>query len=197
MFNNNLEKMDNEIANVDIYHNHADYNYTAFNENVQVVLYSVVSFLIPFVLGHPQWLVGTLVNMMLILGAQNLKGTKLFAMIFMPSLGVLSAGLLFGTLTKFLVFFIPVIWIGNITLVYGYKYMRANTKFNALNSVSAAIIAKVALLWVYAFTLVSFGIVPNLFLYTMGVFQLMTAFGGAMLALSTTRFVLSKYHSNN
>lgn len=174
------------------YHNHTEYEYETLHENLQVLLYSVISFGLPFFLGHPQWLVGSLVNMMLVLGAQNLKGYKLLAMVFMPSLGVLTAGVLFGSLTKYLLFFMPMIWVGNIALVYGYKYLRHHFKNGVFNSISFAILAKVAILGADAYILTSFNVVPDVFMFTMGVFQLITAVIGAFLAMGITRYGLSR-----
>lgn len=175
------------------YHKFTEYAYNNLNENIQVILYSLISFGLPFFLGHPQWLVGTLVNMMLVLGAQNLKGTKLFAMIFMPSLGVVSAGILFENLTQYLIYFIPMIWIGNIILVYGYKYMRHHYKLNKINSIALSIFGKVLLLSLTAYFLVVFGLVPNVFLYAMSGLQLLTAVIGSSLAFASTKFVLSRF----
>ena len=179
-----------------IYDKHTEYIYSSFNENLQVVLYSLIGFCTPFFLGHPQFLVGSIVNMMLILGAQNLKGYKLFAMIITPSLGVFSAGLLFGGLTKYLLYLMPMIWIGNMILVYGYKYLRSHYKNSVLNSISFAILAKVLILTVNAYILVSFNVVPSVFLTAMSVLQLVTAVSGAFVALLVTKYVLSKYSLN-
>ncbi len=175
------------------YFNHTEYNYTELYENLQVVLYSVIAFCVPFVLSHPQLLVGTVVNMMLILGAQNLRGYKLFGMIFTPSLGVIASGLIFGGLTKYLLFFMPMIWVGNILLVYGYKYMRHHFKSGVIKSISAAVSAKVLLLTLTAYVLVSFDIVPDIFLSAMSFLQLTTALLGAAGALTVSKFILGRF----
>ena len=130
---------------------------------------------------------------MLILGAQNLKGYKLFAMIFMPSIGVFSAGIIFSTLTKYLLYFMPMIWVSNIILVYGYKYFRYHFKLNEIKSVSISIVFKVILLSVNAFLLVGFLGVPDMFLKVMSIFQLVTAIVGAVGAIIVTKFVLSRF----
>jgi len=166
--------------------------YSNLYENIQVIAYSLICFFTPFFLSHPQFLVGSVVNMMLILGAQNLKGYKLFGMIFTPSLGVFAAGIIFSGLTKYLLFFMPMIWISNAILVYGYKLFRNYSKLSITKSISLAILFKVAMLSFTALILISLEIVPDIFMSVMSVFQLMTAVIGAISALSVTKFVLSK-----
>lgn len=178
------------------YVNEVDVNYTRLNENLQVVLFSVVSFFLPYFLSHPQVLVGAVVNMMLILGAQNVKGHKMWPVILLPSLGVLTSGMLFGSFTFYLVYFIPLIWASNAILVFGYKYFRFKRRQNVLLSVSPAIVLKVLLLTVYATVLVSLGVVPDKFMMAMSGLQLGTAIIGAVLATGTTHFILRKLKSN-
>ena len=113
-------------------------------------------------------------------------------MIFTPSLGVFAAGIIFSGLTKYLLFFMPMIWISNAILVYGYKLFRNYSKLSISKSISLAILFKVALLSFTALILISLGVVPDVFMSVMSVFQLMTAVIGAISALSVTKFVLSK-----
>ena len=89
----------NKIANLQ------DYVFSNVAENLEMIAYSVVSFFVPFLLAHPPLLVGIIVTAMLITAALNLRGYKLLPVILLPSLGVLTAGLIFGPLSIFLVYF--------------------------------------------------------------------------------------------
>ncbi len=59
---------------------------------IELVAYSFIAFFIPFFIGHPQMLVGTMVNATLILSSVYLKRNFLLPIIFMPSIAVLSRG---------------------------------------------------------------------------------------------------------
>ncbi len=89
-----------------------------------MVIFSLAAFFIPLFLGHQQIIVGSVVNAFLITAGMHLKGYKVLPIIIMPSLGALSAGLIFGPLTKFLIIMIPFIWIGNALFVFTFKYFK-------------------------------------------------------------------------
>jgi len=82
---------------------------------------SILSFFAPFAFGHPQWLVGTIVNACLFLGAVYLPKKYYIPLAVLPSLGVLARGLVFGPFTYFLVYFLPFIWLGNLILILVFK----------------------------------------------------------------------------
>jgi hypothetical protein len=161
------------------------YNIKNIEENIQMIILSVIGFFIPFVLGHPQILVGIIVNAMLIFGATYLRGHKLLPIILLPSIGVMTAGIIFGTYTIFLLYLIPLIWIANAIYVYIYKYFNL-TKHglkNNLIGLGVASVAKAGLLFGVTFLLVSFSILPSVFLTAMGILQLTTALIGGVLAI--------------
>jgi len=133
-------------------------------------------------IGHPQIIVGVLVNTLLITSALNIKGYKLLPVIIAPSLGALSRGILFGPFTIFLVYMIPFIWIGNAILVYAFKELNLNKKVNRWITLLAGSILKAAFLFAIAYILVKSGILPKLFLTTMGIFQFYTAILGGIIA---------------
>ena len=108
-----------EYINIQKISNLQKYNWGLRYETFEVVLYSIVGFFLPFMLQHPQWLIGTLVNAMLISGAMTLRGYKLIPIIVLPSLGVLSAGLLFGSFTVFLIYLVPFLSLLIIHYVVG------------------------------------------------------------------------------
>jgi len=165
------------------------YNIKNIEENIQMVLLSMIGFFLPFVLGHPQILVGIIVNAMLIVGATYLKGHKLLPLIVLPSLGVLTAGIIFGTYTIFLLYLIPFIWIGNAIYVYMYKYfnLTKNGLKNNFLGIGVASIIKAGFLLGMTFLLVQFAIIPSVFLTAMGIIQLFTALIGGVIAVSIVK----------
>jgi hypothetical protein len=84
---------------------------SSWTKAILLAIYIVASFALPFLLGHPQLLVGILVNAFLVLGALHMKKYSLLPLIMLPSLGVLARGVVFGPFTMFLVYMIPLIRI--------------------------------------------------------------------------------------
>ena len=166
----------NKIANLQ------DYKMGYLHENIEMVVYTVVSFFIPIVLGHPQYVVGVVVNALLIIAALNLRGYKLLPVILAPSLGALSAGLLFGKFTIFLLYLAPFIWIGNAILVFAFKWLKLGKKLNYIWTLIIGSGAKSLFLFGSAFLLFKIGVVPVMFLTAMGIIQLLTALGGGVFA---------------
>jgi hypothetical protein len=145
---------------------------------IQMLALSALGFLIPFGIGHPQAIVGVLVNAFIIRAALTLPKDKALPVIFTPTLGVLARGLMFGPFTFFVVFMMPFIWAGNYILLWAFS-----RKKNFVGTLFLSSAAKAGFLYGSAFMLYSAGIVPELFLTTMGVFQLTTALAGGILVL--------------
>ncbi|MFC1769212.1 hypothetical protein ACFLZX_05605 [Nanoarchaeota archaeon] len=160
-----------------------EYDISNIQENVEMVVYSSVCFFIPFLMGHPQLLVGTLVNASLILGSLNLKSHKLLPVIILPSIGVLSKGAIFGPFTIFLLYMVPFIWIGNFILVFAFKKFNLQLKLNKWLTLLIGAAMKTAFLFIIALVLVKLDILPPIFTTTMGLFQFYTAILGGILAL--------------
>jgi len=159
-----------------------EYALSTVRETVEMVIYAEIAFFIPFLLAHPQILVGTIVNAALVLSALNLRGAKLLPVILLPSLGVVAAGLVFSSLTPFLFYLIPFIWIGNSVLVLVFKKLRVAEKMKYWKVLLAGAAAKTLFLFGSAFALVSLGFIPAPFLTAMGIIQLQTALLGGALA---------------
>ncbi len=159
-----------------------DYVLNNFNQYLEMVVYTAVCFFVPLLMGHPQIVVGVLVNTMLIVSALNLKGYKLLPVIIVPSLGVLSRGLIFGPFTIFLIYMIPFIWMGNAILVYAFKWLKLYLKWNYFLTLGAGALVKSGFLFLSAFVLYKIGLVPVMFLTAMGVIQLITALIGGIAA---------------
>lgn len=141
---------------------------------------SVLSFSIPFSLGHPQWLIGTIVNASLFLSVVFLPKRFILLLIVLPSLGVLSRGVILGPLTILLVYFLPFIWLANFILIFTFK--RVFTRLHYLFSVILAAVAKSLFLLIVVNIYFEFSIVPKIFVQSMGLNQLLTALSGGLMA---------------
>lgn len=160
-----------------------DYGVGLVQEYSELIIYSAVAFLIPFLLAHPQLVVGIVVNAALVLAALNTKDYKLLPVVMLPSIAVLARGLIFGPFTMFLIYLIPFIWIGNAILVYAFKELKLKRKMNSIVTLLIGATAKMVFLFLAALLLVKTGVIPAPFLLTMGVFQLSTALAGGVIAL--------------
>jgi hypothetical protein len=147
---------------------------------------SILSFFVPFTLGHPQWLVGTAVNACLFLGAVYLPKKYFLPLAILPSLGILARGLVFGPFTYFLVYFLPFIWLGNLVLILVFKNLFS--RFGYIFSVVAAAGAKFLFLFIIANVYFKFSIIPALFLQSMGFNQLATALVGGLVSFIIFKF---------
>lgn len=141
---------------------------------------SILSFFVPFSLGHPQWFVGIIVNACLFLSVIFLPVKLYLPLIILPSIGVLSRGLIFGLLTQLLFLFIPFIWLGNLALIFIFKkfYLR----YGFLLSMILASFSKFLILFFIANIYFKISFVPQVFLQTMGLSQLFTALAGGIVS---------------
>ncbi|PIS09440.1 hypothetical protein COT75_01420 [Candidatus Beckwithbacteria bacterium CG10_big_fil_rev_8_21_14_0_10_34_10] len=153
-----------------------------------LVVIGFVSFVIPFLLAGPQILVGSLVNASLILSVLFLPKNYSKAVLFLPSLGILSRGIVFGPLTSFLIIFLPFIWFSNYILVTLFKRSLEEGKSFFVSLTKGALI-KSLFLFTMALSLFGLGLVPKLFLGAMSYFQLLTALLGGSLA-----YFIKKYY---
>lgn len=153
-------------------------------ENTELIIYTSICFFLPFFLHQSQYLTGTIINTALVLSALRLKTNKLLPIIIMPSLGVLMAGLLFGTLTNYLLYLIPFIWIGNASLIYFVR--KINKK---LVSLPVATVIKAGFLFSATFILVKLTLIPSAFLVAMGPIQLLTSLSGGTIAFGINKIL--------
>ncbi|HXK32130.1 MAG TPA: hypothetical protein VJ378_01540 [Candidatus Paceibacterota bacterium] len=147
--------------------------------------FSVLSFIVPFSLAGPQWLVGTIVNTCLFLTAVFLPKKFFLPMIVFPSLAVLARGIIFGPLTSFLTYFLPFIWLGNLILILIFRKLcqKAYEKQHYFIAVFLAGSAKFIFLLAIANIYFNFQLVPAAFLQIMGISQLFTALAGGLISL--------------
>jgi len=148
---------------------------------------SILTFFLPFTLGHPQWLVGTLVNTCLFSAAIYLPKKYFIPLSVLPSLGVLARGIIFGPLTMFLIYFLPFIWLGNLVLILSFKFLFSKFKFVLSAGFASAI--KFLFLFLTADIYFKLSVVPAVFLQTMGQNQFADALAGGLIA-----FIIFKIH---
>ena len=139
------------------------------------------SFFIPFLLGHPQILVGVVINVLLIRAALTLKKEKIWPIIFLPSLGVISRGLLFSTLTPFLFYLLPFIFLGNFALVY---LVKKNQESNIINKLLSPALFKAVIIGIGAFVFIKLSLVPSILLSAMSISQFINAFIALLIVYS-------------
>ncbi|MBD3262217.1 MAG: hypothetical protein GF334_11225 [Candidatus Altiarchaeales archaeon] len=156
---------------------------TTLQQNLHFTAYAAACLLAPFLLGHPQFLVGAAVNAALVLAGLNLKTKKILPIVLLPSLGVLARGLIFGPFTVFLVYLMPFIWVGNLILVGAFKKLHLNLKVNKIVTLGIGAAAKAGFLYASALMLSQLQIIPKALTIAMGPIQLSTALVGGALAL--------------
>jgi hypothetical protein len=152
--------------------------------SVDVIL-PLVAFAVPFFVAGPQWLTGTLVNAILFLAAVRLRWTTR-AVIVLPGIAAVLHGVVFGVFTPFLAYFLPFIWLGNGLLIHTANVVRERMHWSIAVVVGA--ILKSSLLFLSALVFVRLGIVPELFVRSMGLIQLFTAIAGGCIAFSILSF---------
>ena len=174
---------------------------------VITILIAIGAFLVPTFLAkiipleqYQQLVIGSIVNMSLILTALYTKGTfKTFAIATLPSVSTILGGLLFGSMTLYSKTMIPAIWLGNFAFIFLYKFLFVNKKINYPVSAIIAIITKVAIIYL-GFTIMTLTMtVPDMVKETlntsMGLTQLITATSGSILA--SLIVIYTKHHKSN
>lgn len=144
----------------------------------------VIGYVLPVVISGPQWATGTMVNALLALYALKLSKRNAVIMCVLPSLGAVTHGVLLGTFTPFLAYFLPAIWAGNMLYV---TLIRRLSTIHAMARIGISASAKAMMLFVVAFSFVQAGLVPQPFLIAMGAVQLATALAGGMIAVFINR----------
>jgi len=150
------------------------YGFTYARENIEIIINSVIAFFVPFLIGHPQLLVGVIINFLLIRSAYYTSFKKTLPIIILPSFAVFFRGMMFGNLTAQLIYLIPFIIAGNFILVFLSKQYFKNKKGILFNSF-AGILIKVGVIFVGTILVYVLGLVPIFFLQTMASLQILTA----------------------
>ena len=143
----------------------------------EILVWSL-AFSVPLILSKPQPLVGTIINALLVISALKVNRKNWLPIVVLPSLGAVMHGVLFGSFTLFLVYFLPIIWLSNLLYM---KVISFKNSTYAVNLFVGAII-KAGLLFLGAKLYLSLNLVPVFFLTVMGINQLLTALAGGIVA---------------
>ncbi len=161
---------------------------------IVTILIAIGAFVVPTFLAkiiplgkYQQLVIGTIVNMSLILTALYTKGTvKTIAIATLPSMSTILGGVLFGGMTLYSKTMIPAIWIGNFAFVLLYKALYVNKKLPYIVSAMIAIILKVSIIYLGFTIMVNVMTVPEMVKQTlntsMGLTQAITATSGSLFA---------------
>lgn len=152
------------------------------NKHLQLSTLYLLSILIPFLIQGPQLLIGTLVNLILILSISKFKFKSVIPILFLPSISVYIHGLLFAGATHFLLLLLPVIALSNAIYVLAFKKLRINIGLDYVTIFIASVLKAIILL-TFTYTMISITWLPEIFLGVMGITQLITALLGGHLAI--------------
>lgn len=164
------------------------------------ILIAIGAFVVPTFLAkiiplgkYQQIIVGTIVNMSLILTALYTKGTiKTIIIATLPSISTILGGVLFGGMTLYSKTMIPAIWIGNFAFILLYKTLYVNKKLPYVVSAAIAIIIKASIIYLGFTIMVNAMTVPEMVKQTlntsMGLTQVITATSGSVGA-----FLIASY----
>jgi hypothetical protein len=144
---------------------------------LQLPLLYFLTFAIPILLEGPQLLIGVLINFLLVISISQYKFKEILPALILPSFSVYIYGLLFTGATSFLPFLIPLIVTGNTIYVLIFKYFK-----NKYLDIVLASLLKTIFIFVSTYILVKTMGLPQIFLITMGINQLITALVGGFLA---------------
>lgn len=150
---------------------------------------SILAFFIPFTISGPQWLTGIVINSLLFLYVSKFPKKTVFPVIILPSAGAFVHGVVFGPLTPFLIYFFPFIWMGNYLLVFIFNKTKNRNYFFRI---AAASVFKFIVLFSVANIYFRLQFVPKLFITSMGIVQLFTAFTGGILSLIMMKLINKK-----
>ncbi len=168
---------------------------------IQTIVIFLVAFLTPTFLGNlitnvfgktsviasnSQLIIGSIVNVALIVTALNLNGPlKILGVVTMPSISTVLSGYVFKTASPYMAYMIPAIWIGNFLLIYTYKLLVVSKNKNYILASVVGIVLKVAVIFGGFSILRVCNVFPNKLVsnlqVAMSTTQLITATVGAII----------------
>ena len=187
--------------------NSVTYPLTKKFEIIQWVILSILIFFVPMIIPnllntlfgatswiavHSQYVVGTIVNTVLITTAVNVKGFKQIAgIITLPSISAISSGLIFKSASIYTVYMIPAIWLANFLFVYLYRKLFVQKKINYILSSIVSILVKVAIIYLFFRLLALISNIPEkpfvALNFAMGMNQLITASVAAIIGFGISK----------
>lgn len=188
-------------------------------EAIQWILLSILIFLVPMVVPqllslifgvdsiiatNSQYVVGTIVNTVLITVGINVKGWKQIAgLITLPSISAIGSTFIFKTASIYSSYMIPAIWLGNFIFVYLYRKLVVQKKFNYILTSIIAVLAKASIIYIGFRLLTLLTIIPNMgkvfqmLNISMGVNQIITASIAAVIGMAITKIYSKKRGKEN
>lgn len=180
------------------------YNFSDKIDKIQAIILGIIAFLVPTFLAqlikaifgaqsvitaNSQIIVGSIVNMALVVSAINIKGwKKIIGIVTMPSISTILSRYVFRTASTYMVYMIPAIWLGNFALVYAYKFIMLNKKQNYFLAGVIGVIAKVSVIFGFFEILNLVKVFPDKLISNlqnaMGMTQLITASIGVLIAFA-------------
>ena len=179
-------------------------DFSKASEVIQTIVIALLAFIVPTFLAqllktifgeesvitsNSQIIVGSIVNTALVISALNLRGwTKIIPIVTMPSVSTILSGAIFpAPASKYMLFMIPAIWVGNFALVYAFKYLMLAKKQNYFLAGIIGIMVKVAVIFGFFMLLnKGFGVFPDKIAINltkaMGMIQLITASIGCVVS---------------
>ncbi len=155
----------------------------------EFLFYCILSFTLPFLIKSPQWIIGIIVNFFLIRSAIYFELKYVLPIVIFPSIGVFTAGIIFGVNTFYLLYFLPIIWIGNFLFILSYKFLRFKKNKNIWITPIYSSIIKSGIIFIFASIMVLIFEFPIVFLKSMGYMQLITAVIGSYLATISYKII--------
>lgn len=153
---------------------------------------------------NSQYVVGSLVNTLLILAGVNTNGwKKVVGIVTLPSISALFGGLVLKTSSVYTLYMIPAIWIGNFAIIYLYRYLFVKKNLNYIVTSIISIIVKCTAIYSGFRLLVLANIIPGASkVFTalnvaMGMNQLVTASIGAVIAFGIIMTMKKVNKENN
>lgn len=199
--------------------NQVAYPLSKKNEIIQLVVLSIFIFLVPMIIpnllvtvfgvnswiaSNSQYVVGTIVNVVLITVGLNVKGWKqIITLITLPSLSAINSGLVFKTANIYSVYMIPAIWIGNFAFIYFYRKLSVQKKLNYIITSAIAIFAKASIIYLgfRIFTIIEVipgtGKIFTALNFSMGINQIITASLASVIILGAMIVFKSKKKSED
>jgi len=136
---------------------------------------------------YNQYIIGPLVNAALIFSALRLKKAySVLPVVLVPSLCAATLGLI-GISAVFMLYMVPLIWLGNMAITLSFRYLFKNYIAKA----TLGITLKVAIIFCGFLILRSFEVFPTpvaeMLFTMMGMVQLITATVGAIIAYGVVK----------
>lgn len=187
-------------------------DFSKTNEIIQTIVIALLALLVPtflaqiinaifgaqsVVASNSQFIVGSIVNTVLVVTALNLKGwTKTLFVVTMPSISTILSGYVFKSASVYMVWMIPAIWIGNFALVFAFKYIMLQKEKNYFLASVIGIACKVAIIFGFFMILKAFNVFPEKLVSNlqnaMSLIQLITATIGCTIAFGIYKLEKAK-----